>query len=52
VSTIKELARRWSPETLKKVPDKASNHRALDDIRASVEELQAYRELLFIPGAP
>jgi len=52
VSTIKELARRWSPETLKKVPDKASNHRALDDIRASVEELRAYRELLFIPGNP
>ena len=51
VSTIKELARRWNPEALKKVPEKSSNHRALDDIRASVEELRAYRELLFIPPA-
>ena len=52
VSTIKELARRWHPEALKQVPEKTSNHRALDDIRASVEELRAYRELLFSPSAP
>jgi oligoribonuclease len=51
VSTIKELARRWNPEILNQVPEKASNHRALDDIRASVEELRAYKELFFIPRA-
>jgi oligoribonuclease len=51
VSTIKELARRWNPEALKEVPEKSSNHRALDDIRASVEELRAYRTLLFVPPA-
>ena len=50
VSTIKELVRRWRPELLEEVPDKASNHRALDDIRESIAELQFYRERLF--GAP
>ena len=49
VSTIKELARRWYPTTLAGLPEKASNHRALDDIRASVDELRAYRSLLFVP---
>lgn len=49
VSTIKELIRRWRPELLEEVPDKASNHRALDDIRESIAELQFYRERLFVP---
>lgn len=49
VSTIKELARRWYPETLAKAPKKASAHRALDDIRESVAELRFYREHLFVP---
>jgi oligoribonuclease len=48
VSTIKELARRWNPEILKKAPRKAGGHRALDDIRESIEELRYYREALFI----
>ncbi len=47
VSTIKELLRRWRPEVLAAAPDKPSNHRALDDIRASIEELRHYRA----PGA-
>ena len=41
VSTLKELARRWAPG----LPEfkKQGNHLALDDIRASVAELQHYR---------
>jgi oligoribonuclease len=50
VSTVKELARRWFPETLKKAPRKAGGHRALDDIRESIEELRYYRASLFSPG--
>lgn len=48
VSTIKELARRWNPDELKKSPRKAGGHRALDDIRESIEELRFYREALFV----
>lgn len=47
VSTLKELARRWSPEALSKAPEKATTHRALDDIRESIAELKFYREALF-----
>ena len=49
VSSVKELCRRWYPEIYSKRPNKAENHRALDDIRESIEELQYYRERLFIP---
>lgn len=52
VSTLKELAKRWNPAILGKAPRKAEGHRALDDIRESVEELRYYREALFrAPGA-
>lgn len=52
VSTLKELAVRWSPQVLSGFRKKAS-HRALDDIRESIEELQFYRKVLFkIPGEP
>jgi oligoribonuclease len=47
VSTIKELARRWYPEALKKAPSKAGGHRAMDDIRESVAELAYYRTAVF-----
>ncbi len=50
VSTIKELARRWYPGVLEAVPRKATAHRALDDIRESIEELRWYRAHLFRPG--
>ena len=49
VSTVKELARRWYPEALKGRPDKDGRHRALDDIRESVEELRYYRDHVFRP---
>lgn len=47
VSTIKELTRRWYPGLLDTVPRKATAHRALDDIRESIEELRWYREHVF-----
>jgi oligoribonuclease len=47
VSTVKELCRRWYPEVLAGAPDKAGGHRALDDIRESVEELRYYRSAIF-----
>lgn len=43
VSSLKELARRWNPAVLKGQPGKKSTHRALDDIRESIEELRYYR---------
>jgi oligoribonuclease len=50
VSTIKELARRWNPTVVKAAPEKETTHRALDDIRESIEELRYYREHLFVPA--
>jgi len=47
VSTIKELARRWNPSALDALPEKATAHRALDDIRESIAELVHYRTTLF-----
>jgi oligoribonuclease len=48
VSTIKELARRWNPKALDSLPEKKEGHRALDDIRESLEELRYYRQKLFV----
>ncbi len=45
VSSVKELALRWTPEVAKGF-NKESNHRALGDIRASIDELRYYREHL------
>ncbi|MEO6571722.1 MAG: oligoribonuclease [Ilumatobacteraceae bacterium] len=47
VSSIKELVRRWHPEVLSERGWKQGSHRALDDIRESVSELQLYRSLVF-----
>ena len=43
VSTLKELARRWSPEAFAGF-QKSSTHLALDDIRDSIREMQHYRQ--------
>jgi oligoribonuclease len=50
VSTLKELARRWYPTVLVGAPKKARGHRALDDIRESLDELRYYRGALFTPS--
>ena len=48
VPSIKELANRWYPDVDRNIPSKAENHRALEDIIESIEELKYYREKLFI----
>lgn len=45
VSTLKELARRWSPEVANGF-EKKSSHLAMDDIRDSLDELIYYRKTL------
>ena len=45
VSTLKELVRRWYPQ--EKYFSKSNAHRALDDIKESIQELKHYREKLF-----
>ena len=50
VSTIKELARRWYPQAITKQPPKNESHRALDDVRESIEELRYYRANVFAPA--
>jgi oligoribonuclease len=49
VSSIKELARRWYPRVYFASPVKHGGHRALADIRESVQELRYYREAMFVP---
>jgi len=43
VSVLKELARRWRPAVYSGI-SKNNTHRALDDIRESIEELRYYRQ--------
>ncbi|BDV26534.1 oligoribonuclease [Corynebacterium ulcerans] len=47
VSSIKELARRWSPRVYFNQPQKGMAHRALADIVESIRELEYYRQALF-----
>ena len=47
VSTIKELAKRWRPD-LTSNQTKNSRHRAMDDIRDSIQELRVYRDSFFL----
>ncbi len=49
VSSIKELARRWYPAVLTTMPAKRESHRALDDVRESIDELRYYRSHVFAP---
>lgn len=46
VSSIKELVYRWFPAEYR-APNKSNKHRALEDIRESIEELQYYRANVF-----
>ena len=47
VSTVKELVKRWYDDV--DAPSKKNSHRALDDIRESIEELRYYRSKAFRP---
>lgn len=52
VSSVKELVYRWyGAEHLKPHVEQRIAHRALDDIQASIDELQFYRERVFRPPA-
>lgn len=51
VSSIKELAKRWHPKAFEESPEKHGGHRALGDIRDSIQELEYYRRALF-PAEP
>ncbi len=48
VSTVKELVRRWHPKAFEARPSKKASHRALDDIRESIDELRFYRRAVFV----
>lgn len=52
VSTLKELSRRWYPRAYFHAPEKKGGHRALADIRESIQELRYYREAVLVaePG--
>jgi oligoribonuclease len=47
VSSVKELVRRWNPTEYGARPTKKAAHRALGDIRESIEELRYYRRTIF-----
>ena len=49
VSSVKELARRWYPRVYFNSPEKTGGHRALADIRESIQELRYYRSTIFVP---
>jgi oligoribonuclease len=50
VSSVKELARRWYPRAYYNAPAKNGGHRALADIRESIDELRYYRETIMVPA--
>lgn len=47
VSTVGELVKRWFPTVLRRRPRKQGNHRALEDIRDSIRELEFYKDTVF-----
>lgn len=47
VSSIKILCENWYPEEYKKQPIKKKKHRAIDDIRESINELKYYKKAIF-----
>ena len=49
VSSVKELCRRWYPRVFYAKPEKGLAHRALADVRESINELLYYRRTLFVP---
>lgn len=52
VSSITELAKRWAPAIYEKRPKAGKAHRALADVRESIEYLRFYRREKFIDVQP
>jgi len=50
VSTVKELAKRWYDRVWECKPEKATGHRALQDILESIDELRYYRAAMLVPS--
>lgn len=50
VSSVKELVRYWYPKSSFTEFKKAENHRALEDIQGSIDELKHFRQHFFIPN--
>ncbi|XP_059475710.1 oligoribonuclease isoform X2 [Neocloeon triangulifer] len=48
VSSVKELCKYWYPSKFYQAPNKEGNHRAMEDIYASLKELKYYREKIFV----
>lgn len=46
VSTVKELIRRWRPDLFPGI-EKHGNHKALEDVKDSIDELRYYRDHFF-----
>lgn len=44
ITSIGEVVRRWNPGAWAAMPPKASDHTAMTDIRASIDELRYYRD--------
>jgi oligoribonuclease len=49
VSSFKEVATRWNVAAIAGAPRKGDKHRALDDIRESINELRHYRDHWLAP---
>jgi oligoribonuclease len=47
VSSVGELVKRWFPTVMRRRPRKSGNHRALADIKDSINELKFYKESAF-----
>jgi oligoribonuclease len=47
-SSIKEVVRRWYPKSAHTKFVKKENHRALEDVYASIEELKHYKKYFFV----
>lgn len=52
VSSVRSLVYRWHPRTLRRAPPKKSSHRALEDIRESIQELRFYKQNVFLATTP
>jgi oligoribonuclease len=51
VSSVKELCKRWRPDLIDALK-KEGSHKALEDIKDSIRELQYYREHFFNTRRP
>ncbi|KAL4186971.1 hypothetical protein AMTRI_Chr09g16500 [Amborella trichopoda] len=47
VSSVKALCLRWYPKEFRKAPAKKNTHRAMDDIKESIQELKYLKDAIF-----